>query len=190
MTKKRPLPEILEYDEVNRLKSIPNKRYPTGLRNRAIIDLMLNTGLRVSEVTNLKPSDVKLTDKPKVKVIEGKGKKDRIVTLRADIIDILKAWESIKPKETKFYFTTLEGKQMSREYIFQMIKRYAKRAEIEKNIHPHTLRHTFATDYYRQTKDIETLSMILGHEDIATTNIYITLSNVDIENGMNSTKAL
>ena len=190
MAKNVTLPEILDYEEVNRLKSIPNKRYPTGLRNRAIIDLMLNTGLRVSEVINLKPSDVKLTDKPKVTVKQGKGKKDRMVTLRADIIDILKAWESIKPKDTKYYFTTLEGTRLNRIYIYNMIKRYSIKARIDKSIHPHTLRHTFATDYYRQTKDIETLRMILGHDDIATTNIYITLSNVDIENGMNSTKAL
>lgn len=71
-----------------------------------------------------------------------------------------------------------------------MIKRYSKKAGIDKNIHPHTLRHTFATDYYRQTKDIENLKRILGHTDIKTTDIYITLSNIDVENGMNSTKAL
>lgn len=190
MSNNKKLPEILEYEEIDRLKAIPNKRYPTGLRNRAIIDLMLNTGLRVSEVVNLKPGDIKLTDKPKVTVKNGKGAKDRIVTLRADIIDILKAWENIKPKGTKLYFTTLKGTQLSREYIFMMIKRYSKKAGIDKNIHPHTLRHTFATDYYRQTKDIENLKRILGHTDIKTTDIYITLSNIDVENGMNSTKAL
>jgi len=74
--------------------------------------------------------------------------------------------------------------QMFRE----IIKRYSKKADINKNISPHILRHTFATEYYRQTKDIETLRRILGHADISTTTIYITLANIDVENGMKSFK--
>jgi len=69
-----------------------------------------------------------------------------------------------------------------------MIKRYSKKAGIVKNISPHTLRHTYATEYYRQTKDIETLRRILGHADISTTTIYITLANIDVEKGMKSFK--
>jgi len=69
-----------------------------------------------------------------------------------------------------------------------MVKRYSKKAGINKNISPHTLRHTFATEFYRQTKDIETLRRILGHSDISTTTIYITLANIDVENGMKSFK--
>ncbi|MCJ7509257.1 MAG: tyrosine-type recombinase/integrase [candidate division Zixibacteria bacterium] len=70
----------------------------------------------------------------------------------------------------------------------QMVKRYALKAGIEKNISPYTLRHTYATQYYRQTKEIETLRRILGHSDISTTTIYITLANIDVENGMKSFK--
>jgi len=66
-----------------------------------------------------------------------------------------------------------------------MVEKYTKRADIIKKVTPHTLRHTFATEYYRQTKDIETLRLILGHADISTTQIYITLVNIDVENGMN-----
>ena len=189
MTKKYKLPEILEYEEIDRLKAIPNNRYPTGIRNRAIIEIMLNAGLRVSEVTNIKPADINLTNR-KLKVVEGKGNKDRLIKLRIEIIDILKAWENIRPKKVEYYFTTLEGKQLNRQYIYMMIKRYSVRAGINKRISPHTLRHTFATDYYRQTKDLETLARIMGHSNIKTTDIYITLSNVDVENGMNSTKAI
>ncbi|GAH59904.1 unnamed protein product [marine sediment metagenome] len=74
--------------------------------------------------------------------------------------------------------------------MVDMIKRYGRRAKIEKIISPHTLRHTFATEYYKQTKDIETLRRILGHADISTTTIYITLANIDVENGMKSFKVL
>ena len=75
-------------------------------------------------------------------------------------------------------------KKLSIKYLQQMVKRYAGKAGINKRISPHTLRHTYATQYYKQTKDIETLRRILGHSDISTTTIYITLANIDVETGM------
>ena len=148
---------------------------------------MLNMGLRVSEITDLKPGSINPTSR-KLRIVNGKGGVDRDLIIPAGIEETLMQWKGRKPKGTKYFFTTLKGKQLSTRYLCEMIKRYGRKAKIDKTISPHTLRHTFATEYYRQTKDIETLRRILGHSDISTTTIYITLANIDVENGMKSFK--
>ena len=184
--RKNKLPVILEPDEVQNLLKQPSKRYPTGLRNKTIMSLMLHCGLRLSEITNLKPGHINLT-KGKLRVESGKGKKDRDLAIPDYLADLLETWRSIRPK-SNFFFSTLKGRKLSDRYIQQMVKRYAQKAGIERKISPHTLRHTYATQYYKQTKDIETLRRILGHSDISTTTIYITLANIDVEKGMKSFK--
>ena len=197
-TRRKKLPVVLEPEEAEKLLSIPNKRYITGIRNKAILASMLNMGLRVSEVVNLKPGDLNL-GKRKLRVVNGKGGVDRDLIIPVYTTDILKAWKQARPKGSEYFFTTIKdksggkfassiGSQLAVRYIQFMVKRYAKKAGIEKNISPHTLRHTYATQYYKQTKDIETLRRILGHSDISTTTIYITLANIDVENGMKSFK--
>ena len=183
-TRRKKLPVVLEPGECQRLLKIPNKRYLTGIRNKAIMLVMLNMGLRVSEITDLKPGSINLTSR-KLRIVNGKGGVDRDLVIPAGIKETLMQWKGRKPKGTKYFFTTLKGKQLSTRYLCEMIKRYGRKAKIDKIISPHTLRHTFATEYYRQTKDIETLRRILGHSDISTTTIYITLANIDVENGMN-----
>ena len=185
MTRKK-LPAILEPEEAQNLLKQPNKRYPTGLRNKAMMALMLHCGLRISEVVNLRPSSINLT-KGKLRVQSGKGNKDRDLAIPEYLIDLLDAWRK-KRSPGDYFFTTLKGKKLSNRYLQQMVKRYAQKAGLTKNISPHTLRHTYATQYYKQTKDIETLRRILGHSDISTTTIYITLANIDVENGMKSFK--
>ena len=192
---KRKLPIILDRDEAYNLIKQPNKRYPTGLRNKAVLSLMINCGLRVSEVTNLRPGDINLT-KGSLRVIDGKGKKDRdIPFIPENTIELLKEWKKIKPKNSSYFFTTLvdrknnkfsskKGNKLSDRYIQFMVKRYSKKAGILKDVTPHTLRHSFATDFYKRTKDIEALRKILGHFDITTTQIYITLANLDVENAL------
>lgn len=184
ITKRKKLPVVLELVEAERLIKQPNKRYPTGKRNIAIMKVMLNMGLRVSEITKLRPGNINLASQ-RLRVVNGKGGVDRDLIIPTALIDHIKAWKDIRSKNTDYFFTTLEGKQLSTRYLCDMIKRYGKRAKINKVISPHTLRHTFATEYYRQTKDIETLRRILGHVDISTTQIYITLANIDVEKGMN-----
>ncbi len=194
----KKLPVVLEPEETHKLLSIPNKRYPTGLRNKAVLTLMLNMGLRVSEVVNLKPGDINLI-KNKLRVVNGKGGVDRDLTIPENTSYILREWKKIKPQNSQYYFSTIKdrsdgkfaskkGKKLSVRYIQEMVGRIAKKAGIDKNITPHTLRHTFGTFFYRQTKDIETLRKILGHADISTTQIYVTLANIDVENGMKAFK--
>ena len=182
--RKNKLPVTLEPEEVQNLLKQPNKRYPTGLRNKAMMSLMLHCGLRLSEVVNLKSGNINLT-KGKLRVESGKGKKERDLAIPDYLTDLLDTWRNIRSK-SNFFFSTLKGRKFSDRYIQQMVKRYSYKAGINKKISPHTLRHTYATEYYRQTKDIETLRRILGHSDISTTTIYITLANIDVENGMKS----
>lgn len=186
-TKNRKLPTILEPEEVARFLSIPNKRFISGLRNKAILRLMLSMGLRVSEVVNLKPGDLNLTLR-KLRIVNGKGGVDRDIIIPEFIIDLLKEWKDKKPSGTSYFFTTSSGNKLNRVYIYNMVRNYTKRAGIDKNVSPHTLRHTFGTNFYRQTKDIETLRKILGHAHINTTQIYVTLANIDIEKAMNGFK--
>jgi len=183
---KNKLPTILEPEEAQNLLKQPNKRYPTGLRNKVMMALMLHCGLRISEVINLRPGNINLT-KGKLRIQSGKGNKDRDLAIPEYLIDLLNSWRKKRPQGI-FFFSTLKGKKLSSRYLQQMVKRYAKKAGLTKSISPHTLRHTYATQYYKQTKDIETLRRILGHSDISTTTIYITLANIDVEKGMKSFK--
>ena len=185
ITRRKKLPVVLEPGECQRLLKQSNRRYITGIRNKAIMLLMLNMGLRVSEVTDLRPGSINLTSR-KLRIVNGKGGVDRDLIIPEGIEETLRQWKDRKPKNTKYFFTTIKGGQLSNRYLCDMIKRYGRKAKIDKTISPHTLRHTFATEYYRQTKDIETLRRILGHSDISTTTIYITLANIDVEKGMKS----
>jgi site-specific recombinase XerD len=179
---RRKLPLVLDIEEGNKLLKIPSLRYPTGIRNKAMISIMLNCGLRVSEVANIRPSDINLT-KGTLRIINGKGGKDRGLAMPEYTQELLKRWKDIRPKG-EYFFTTLDGQKISIRYIHAFISRYAKKANIDKKISPHTLRHSYATEFYRRTKDIETLRKILGHSDISTTTIYITLANIEVEKSM------
>ena len=197
-TRRKKLPAVLEPEEAQSLLLIPNKRYITGIRNKAILALMLNLGLRVSEVVNLKPGDLNLT-KRKLRVKNGKGGVDRDLIIPEYTAEILRVWKKAKPKNSRYFFTTIKdksggqfassrGSQLSVRYIQFMVKRYAERAGINKDVTPHTLRHTFATGFIRQGQNVMKLKDILGHSDISTTQIYVTLANKDIEEAMNGFK--
>jgi len=182
----RKLPVILEPEEVTKLLKQPNIRYPSSLRNKTIMAIMLFAGLRVSEVVNLRPGDINL-GRNKFRVVSGKGGKDRDLYINDYLSILLSKWRDIRPKGN-YFFSTLKGKKLLTRYIQTMVKRYSIKSGITKNVSPHTLRHTYATQFYREKKDIESLRKILGHEDISTTTIYITLSGLDIEKDMKSFK--
>lgn len=182
------LPVVLEVEEASILLDAPSKRYPTGVRNKAMLSVMLNMGLRVSEVSNLKFRDVS-TCKRKLRVVNGKNGKDRDLVIPGYTLELLEKWKVVR-SEGEYFFSSLAGSRVNIRYIQDMVGRYRKRSAIDKNVTPHTLRHTFATEFYRQTKDIETLRKILGHSDISTTQIYVTLANIDVENAMNGFKEI
>jgi len=189
MVTPKKLPTVLTKGEQARLLEQPTPRYPTGERNRALLQLMLNTGLRLAEVTALKWRDLDLTT-GKLMVRLGKGAKgDRTLWVAEADIDRLRGWRQRQVKEcggVKHVFTTLEGKPLDHRYVQRMVKRYAAKAGIEKSVSPHTLRRSFATDLYREMSTIRLVQKVLGHSDLSTTMIYTHVFDLEVEEALKS----
>jgi len=170
------LPEVLTTQEVDRLEASIDLSKWEGHRNRAIIEVLFSCGLRVSELVNLKLSDLYLDDEY-VRVL-GKGSKERLVPISPKAIQELGYWfddrnlMTIKPGEEDYVFLNRRGAHLTRTMILIMIKAQAKEAGIQKTISPHTLRHSFATALLEGGADLRFIQALLGHEDIGTTEIY------------------
>ncbi len=170
------LPEVLSTEEVDMLESSIDLSKWEGHRNRAIIEVLFSCGLRVSELTNLKLSDLYL-DEQFIRVL-GKGSKERLVPISPRAIDELTLWfdcrkeMNIKAGEEDYVFLNRRGAHLTRTMILIMIKRQAVEAGIKKTISPHTLRHSFATALLEGGADLRVIQEMLGHESIATTEIY------------------
>ena len=170
------LPEVLTTAEVDRLEESIDVSKWEGHRNRAIIEVLFSCGLRVSELTNLKLSNLYLDDQF-IRVM-GKGSKERLVPISKRAIQELKNWfdnrckMTIKPGEEDYVFLNRRGAHLTRVMILIMIKRQAELAEITKTISPHTLRHSFATALLEGGADLRVIQALLGHESIGTTEIY------------------
>jgi site-specific recombinase XerD len=183
---KRNIPDPLTPEESERLLSIPNKRYPTGIRNYVMIRLMLSLGLRCAEVLALRIQDVDLVS-GRLKVNLGKGQKDRILWLNAELLSDLQLWRERRDRrkiESEYYFTTLKGEALDSRYIRAMMARYKQRAGIVRKCSAHTLRHTFATELLKETGNIEIVRKALGHSDINTTAIYLHATDGEMENAL------
>lgn len=170
------LPEVLSTTEVDMLKAAIDRTKWEGHRNSAIIEVLFSCGLRVSELTNLKLSNLYL-DEHFVRVL-GKGSKERLVPISGRAIEELSWWfetrseMNIKPGEEDYVFLNRRGAHLTRTMILIMIKQYAKLAGITKTISPHTLRHSFATALLEGGADLRAIQAMLGHESIGTTEIY------------------
>jgi len=174
------LPTCLNEDEVNALLDIPNVKKRDGLRDKAMLELMYASGLRVSELLSLERNSVDL-DRRILKVM-GKGAKERKVPFgdyAADYINkyIRKVRNHQAGKTSSVLFLSKYGKPLSRQYFFMQIKKYASQAGIRKNISPHTLRHSFATHLLDNKAALRTVQEMLGHTNIATTQIYTHVSS-------------
>jgi len=187
--KGRKLPEVLTEKEQEALLAQPNPRYPTGQRNQTMLRIMLDTGLRVSEACALRWKDIDFTT-GQLMVRQGKGAKDRTLWIGDVDLAMLQSWRERQTRDVAgkpaHVFTTLEGNPVSRRYVEAMVERYGVKAGIGKHVHPHMLRHSFATDLYRQTTDLLTTSKALGHSRVATTEIYTHLVDKDVETAMRS----
>ena len=170
------LPEVLTTEEIDRMEAAIDLSKPEGQRNKAIIEVLFSCGLRVSELTALKLSDLFMSDN--FVRIKGKGRKERLVPISAKAVKELKLWfidrdrMNIKPGEEDFVFLNRRGAHLTRTMILIMIKRCAEVAGIEKTVSPHTLRHSFATALLKGGADLRAIQMMLGHESISTTEIY------------------
>ena len=170
------LPEVLSTAEVDLLEQAIDLSKWEGHRNRAIIEVLFSCGLRVSELTNLKLSNLYIEEQY-IRVM-GKGAKERLVPISPRALDELNYWFTdrnvmkIKPGEEDYVFLNRRGHHLTRTMILIMIKRYALDAGIQKTISPHTLRHSFATSLLEGGADLRAIQAMLGHESIGTTEIY------------------
>ncbi|WP_179395359.1 site-specific tyrosine recombinase XerD [Lacticaseibacillus absianus] len=178
------LPATLSNTEIDRLMAAPDVTKPLGLRDRAIFELMYATGLRVSEVVNLRLDQMHLT--LNLLQVTGKGDKERIVPISPQAVDWVQQYlGSARPQLTRktapvTVFVNFHGRQLTRQGIWKNLKAYIDALGIQKNVTPHTLRHSFATHLLENGADLRVVQELLGHSDISTTQIYTHLSNKKI----------
>ena len=184
--KRRPLPDALTTVEVTDLLKQPDIKKKLGLRDRALLETLYATGIRVSELINLKFTD--LHEELKLVKVFGKGSKERLIPISKVALSWINSYkEKVRDplilkvgKNTDFIFLNSRGGSLTRQAVWQIIKHYCKLAGIQKNVTPHTLRHTFATHLLENGADLRVVQEILGHSDISTTQIYTNLSQKHI----------
>lgn len=182
------LPEVLSVAEVDRLEAAVDLEKAEGHRNRAIIEVLFSCGLRVSELVNLHLSDI--YEEQKFIRVRGKGDKERLVPISSSALNELHLWYSdrmrlkIKPGEEDYVFLNRRGSHLTRTMILIMVKQTAIAAGITKTISPHTLRHSFATALLKGGADLRAIQAMLGHESIATTELYTHIDTEDLRDAI------
>lgn len=181
-TPKKPkhLPNCLSEEEVDALLSAPDLSTPSGLRDKAMLETMYSSGLRVSELLNLEKGQVNLTKG--VITVFGKGAKERKVPIADYAIEYIKEYikevrNKSEYKGSKYLFISKKGEPLSRVYFFKQVKKYSELAGIATNVSPHTLRHSFATHLLNHGAQLRIVQGMLGHTNIATTQIYTHVSS-------------
>ena len=176
------LPEVLSVDEVNTIIQAIDLSKPEGQRNKAIIEVLYGSGLRVSELVNLHMSNV--YPEEGYMMVEGKGSKQRLVPLSPEAIRQIKHWKitrnmlDIKKGNEDYLFLNRRGTKLTRAMIFTIVKELAEKAGIQKNISPHTFRHSFATHLLENGANLRAIQQLLGHESITTTELY---THIDVQ---------
>jgi len=181
----RALPGLLGHAEVDRLLAGPDPRTAAGRRDRAMLELLYATGLRVSELVSLGVNDVNL--ETRVLVARGKGDKERIVPVGAPAADAVKAYLAgarerlLRGRRSKDLFVTPRGRRMTRQGFAKLLGRYARGAGIRRRISPHKLRHSFATHLLEGGADLRAVQAMLGHADVSTTQIYTHVDRTHVK---------
>lgn len=175
----RPLPDYLTYAEAEALLACPKRETVLGLRDACILELLYSGGLRVGEVVGLELLQVAF-DQAYVRVL-GKGAKERIVPLGELAIDLLRDYRDqsrplLDKRNLRALFLNRSGQALSRQSIWNLVKKYSRQAGLKKTVSPHTLRHSFATHLLEHGADLRSVQELLGHADISTTQIYTHLS--------------
>lgn len=175
----KTLPKVLSFEEVERLLEIPLKdKY--DFRNKAMLEVMYATGMRISELISLKYTDINLQQN--IVMVYGKGGKERMIPLGDYATEALRIYmELYRPKLLKkpndYVFLSVRGDKMSRQAFFKIVKREAKKRGIQTDFSPHTLRHSFASHLLMNGADLRSIQELLGHSDISTTQIYTHVSD-------------
>lgn len=174
----KKLPKFLSHDDIQAILKAPDRKKPAGIRDYALLECIYATGVRVSEVVGLNLASVSL--KNGFLKCKGKGGKERVVPIGTHAVEACRKYlESVRQKQkavTDHFFIGKNGKGLTRQFIWQMIKRYAKMAGIHKQITPHSFRHSFATHLLERGADLRVVQELLGHADISTTQIYTHVS--------------
>lgn len=173
--KDKTLPQVLSEEEINQLLNAPDLTSEKGIRDYAVLEILYSCGLRVSEASNLQINQI--NEQEEIINILGKGKKERIVPIRKSALKAVKTYISeVRNKhlviDKKAVFISKNGKRMSRQALYNIVVNNAKLAGIQKEIHPHTLRHSFATHLLDNGADLRVVQELLGHTNIGTTQIY------------------
>lgn len=186
---KKSLPDILTEEDVLKLLDIElNDNF--SYRNKAMLELMYATGLRVSELVNLKLQDIDLSQD--IVRTFGKGSKERIIPIGDYAKEYLEKYiyeyrsSMLKRSNNEYIFLNNHGQKMTRQGFFKIIKKIAKEKGIEKELSPHTLRHSFASHLLKYGADLRTIQELLGHSDISTTQIYTHITNEELKNNYKS----
>ncbi|MDF1610783.1 site-specific tyrosine recombinase XerD [Stygiobacter electus] len=173
----RKLPDVLSFEEVDKILNMPNVDEIAGLRDKAILELLYSSGLRVSELINLKINDLFFEEE--IIRVFGKGSKERVVPMGSSAINWIKKYLinsrpflENKIRSQNFLFLNRRGTKLSRMFIWQIVDKYSKQAGIQKEVHPHIFRHSFATHLLEGGADLRAVQEMLGHSDISTTQIY------------------
>lgn len=177
------LPAIITPQDWQNLAAVPSRRSPTGVRNLALLHALYFAGLRVSEATNLSPRDMNAGSMT-LRVRNGKGGKDRAnLGVPTETWAVFERWARIRP-DSRYFFSTLKGSELSRRYVHQMVVRYATRAGVmkatpdgDKPIHPHVLRHSYATRLIEAGVPVHDVQRALGHASLATTQVYLHVND-------------
>lgn len=173
----KKLPQVLSVNEVEAILSKPDEENTLGLRDKSILEVFYACGIRISELINIKVSDLFFEDE--IVRVFGKGSKERLVPIGSSAVKSVKNYLtksrpliSKKAKSENYLFLNSRGTKLSRMGVWKIVNKYVKEAGIEKEVHPHTFRHTFATHLLEGGADLRAVQEMLGHADISTTQIY------------------
>jgi integrase/recombinase XerD len=181
----RSLPALLSREEIAKLLAAPDPRTPAGRRDRAMLELLYATGLRVSELVSLELNDVDL--ETRVLVARGKGGKERIVPVGAPAGDAVRAWLAgarqalMRGRRSRHLFVTSRGARLTRQGFAKLLDRHARAAAIRRRVSPHKLRHSFATHLLEGGADLRAVQVMLGHADVTTTQIYTHVDRTHVK---------
>ena len=168
------MPDTLSVDEINLLLEQPSKQTPKELRDKAMLELLYATGMRVSELINLKLSELNI---PLGYIVCRDANKERVIPIenvaRLALVNYLENSRNLLSSDSEYLFVNMKGEPMSRQGFWKLLKAYAKRAGIQKDITPHMIRHSFASHLVSGGADLKAVQEMLGHSDISTTQIYL-----------------
>jgi integrase/recombinase XerC len=174
------LPEFLTEEEMLKLLNAPAKDNPAGLRDRAILETLYSTGMRIGELVGLDTEDVDFISG--VVKVRGKGKKERLLPIGEKALSALREYVDKRKKQTKELLLNKNGTRLTDRGVRDIMEKYIRRISLKENISPHTLRHSFATHLLNRGADLRSVQELLGHVNLSTTQIYTHLSTERLKN--------